>query len=80
MVMITCALYFFFFIIISPPPQKKVLAQTQLILEKVLTLPKLFVKRSLCPVLVCTGPSPQINIARSLKLPLGTPSMRYEFT
>jgi hypothetical protein len=71
--MTACVLYYFFLLLLSPPPKKKVLAQPQLILEIVLTLPKLFVKKSLCPVLVCTGPSPQINIARSLKLPIRYP-------
>jgi hypothetical protein len=39
----------FFIIIIPPPPQKKVLAQPQVIVEKVLTLPNLFVKEVYVP-------------------------------
>ena len=64
---------FIFFIIIPPLPPKKSLGPATTYSWKVLTLPKLFVKKSLCPVLVCTGPSPQINIARSLKLPIRYP-------
>jgi hypothetical protein len=52
MVMTACGLYLIFvflllllLLLLFPlPPKKKVLAQPQLILEKVLTLPKLFAK------------------------------------
>jgi hypothetical protein len=52
MVMTACVLYLILLLLLllPPTPQKKnVLAQPQLILEKVLTLPKLFVKKVYVP-------------------------------
>ena len=66
-----CVLYLFiFFIIISPhppppPPQNKSWPSDNLFLKSI-DPTKIICKESLCSVLVCTGPSPQINIARSL--------------
>ena len=67
--MTACVLYFlyFFFIIIPPPHTHSSLGPATTYSWKSIDPTKIICKKSICPVLVCTGPSPRINIARSLK-------------
>ena len=68
--MTACVLYLFFFYYYFPPsPQKEIsLGPATTYSWKSIDPTKIICKKGLCPVLVCTGSSPQINIARSLSV------------
>ena len=63
-----CFVFFFYFLLLYPPipPKRNSLGPATTYSWKSIDPTKIICKQSLCTVLVCTGPSPQINIARSL--------------